>query len=49
MPTALECPKCNSKLRQFIWFGMAAPQLYFCPKCGYKGPIGLQPEKEERK
>ena len=49
MPTALECPKCNSKLRQFIWFGMAAPQMYFCPKCGYRGPIGLQPEKEEKK
>ena len=49
MPTALECPKCNSKLRQYIWFGMAAPQMYLCLKCGYRGPIGLQPEKIKKK
>jgi len=49
MPTSLECPKCNSKLRQYIWGGVATPQMYFCPKCGYRGPIGLHPEKEKKK
>ena len=49
MPITLECPKCNSKLRQYIWWGLAAPQMYICPKCGYRGPIGLQPEKDKKK
>jgi predicted RNA-binding Zn-ribbon protein involved in translation (DUF1610 family) len=46
--TNLECPRCNSKLRQLI-VGLALPQIYYCTNCGYRGPIGLQPEKEVKK
>jgi len=48
LQTRLECPKCNSKLRQLI-IGYAIPQLYYCPNCGYRGPIALQPEKEKKR
>ena len=46
--TNLECPRCNSKLRQLI-VGLALPQIYFCPNCGYRGPIGLNPEKKKKR
>ena len=46
--TRLECPKCNSKLRQLI-IGYAIPQLYYCPNCGYRGPIAFQPEEEKKR
>jgi predicted RNA-binding Zn-ribbon protein involved in translation (DUF1610 family) len=41
MPTQLECPKCGSKLNQLI--AGAAGQIYVCPKCGYRGAVGLEP------
>ena len=48
LQTRLECPKCNSKLRQLI-IGYAIPQLYYCPNCGYRGPIAFQPEEEKKR
>jgi len=41
IPTQLECPKCGSKLK--LLAGGGAPQIYFCGKCGYRGPVGLEP------
>ena len=41
--TIRECPKCGSKLNQRADMS----QLYACPKCGYRGPIGLNPEKKK--
>jgi len=48
IPTILECPRCNSKLRQ-LFMGLSLPQMYFCPNCGYRGPIGLQPEEKKKR
>jgi transposase-like protein len=42
--TAKKCPKCDSYLN--IHAGMV--QLYFCPKCGYSGPIGLNPKSKKK-
>ncbi|MFH0832550.1 MAG: hypothetical protein V1900_02420 [Candidatus Aenigmatarchaeota archaeon] len=42
VPTRYECPKCGSKLYQSFLFD----QCYQCNKCGYRGPIGLEPEKK---
>lgn len=39
--TVKECPKCGSKLN--IHSTMA--QLYFCPNCGYRGALALEPKK----
>ncbi len=41
MPTQLECPKCDGKLR--IAVAGAVGQIYTCQKCGYRGSVGLEP------
>jgi len=41
MPSRLECPKCGSGLRQLL-AGIGG-QMYVCMKCGYRGPVGLEP------
>lgn len=50
MKSQLGCPKCGNKLHQLLYpsgkTGGALPQLYVCRKCGYKGPIGLNPKKD---
>jgi predicted RNA-binding Zn-ribbon protein involved in translation (DUF1610 family) len=43
MPSRLECPRCGSGLRQLL-AGISG-QMYICMKCGYSGPIGLEPGK----
>jgi predicted RNA-binding Zn-ribbon protein involved in translation (DUF1610 family) len=37
--TVKECPKCGSKLNT----SSSMVQLYYCGKCGYHGPIALNP------
>jgi len=44
------CPRCGSprikRLRGF--YGWLLPTTYACPDCGYKGPLVLELEKEEK-
>jgi len=44
------CPRCGSpKLRLSTRFDMwLFPEQYVCSECGYKGPVTLELEKEER-
>jgi DNA-directed RNA polymerase subunit RPC12/RpoP len=42
IPSQLECPRCSSKLR-LLGVVAAIPQMYICEKCGYRGPVGLEP------
>ncbi len=44
VPTQLECPRCESKLKH-MGAGVAFAQIYVCEKCGYRGPLGLEPGK----
>jgi predicted RNA-binding Zn-ribbon protein involved in translation (DUF1610 family) len=44
IPSQLECPKCSSKLK-LLGVVAAIPQMYLCEKCGYRGPVGLEPGK----
>ena len=48
MSTTLECPKCNSKLRQNLDQEGPLTPFYVCRKCGYGGPIALQPRKSAK-
>jgi len=42
LPSQMECPRCGAKLK--LWgVGAAVPQMYLCQKCGYRGPVGLEP------
>lgn len=46
IPTQLQCMRCGGKLNLLIVGSGkegAAPQIYFCEKCGYRGPVGLEP------
>ncbi len=48
-PTPKFCPKCESpeihlSSRFDIWL---FPEQYVCPKCGYRGPIAMELEKEK--
>jgi predicted RNA-binding Zn-ribbon protein involved in translation (DUF1610 family) len=42
VPSQMECPRCGRKLR-LLGVGVAVPQNYICLKCGYRGPLGLEP------
>jgi hypothetical protein len=44
-PVNLDCPKCGNKLRSTPG---QIPPLYACLKCGYHGPIGLEPKGIKR-
>ena len=44
VPSQLECPKCGSKLKH-LGAGVGFAQMYVCEKCGYRGPVGLEPGK----
>jgi ribosomal protein L37AE/L43A len=48
-PTPKLCPRCTSpKLRLSSRFDIwLFPEQYICEKCGYKGPIVLELEKEK--
>jgi len=37
----MECLKCGAKLK--LRGSGAADQIYICLKCGYRGPVGLEP------
>jgi len=50
-PTPKFCPRCGSSEIQLssrfdLWL---FPEQYVCLKCGYKGPVVLELEKEEEK
>jgi DNA-directed RNA polymerase subunit RPC12/RpoP len=42
IPSQMECIRCGAKLN-LLGVGAAAHQMYICTKCGYNGPIGLEP------
>lgn len=45
--TAKGCPKCGTKLYHDVASGLT---LYSCKKCGYIGPVGINPlEKGSKK
>ena len=45
--TKKECPRCGAKLYSYI-ADSAMGQNYLCGKCGYLGPVGLNPASKER-
>ena len=50
-PTPKYCPKCGSpeltlSSKYDMWI---LPEQYICKKCGYKGPIVMELEDEEKK
>jgi uncharacterized Zn finger protein (UPF0148 family) len=44
--TEKECPKCGARLYHEITGGLTR---YICGKCGYFGPVGLNPEDKNSK
>jgi ribosomal protein S27AE len=45
--TEKECSKCGSKLYSYLADG-GIGELYLCGKCGYSGPIGLNPKSKKK-
>lgn len=42
------CPACGSPVKRLSKFsGWLTPEIWFCPKCGYKGPLYAEKEVEE--
>jgi len=50
-PALKLCPRCGSpKLRLSSRFDVwLTPEQYLCEKCGYKGPIVMELEKEKER
>jgi ribosomal protein S27AE len=44
--TTKECPKCGAKLYHELLGGLTR---YICGKCGYFGPVALEPLKSKKK
>jgi len=41
----LACPVCGGKLTS--WMGFSMGLIYFCKKCGYRGPVALKTSKND--
>jgi len=41
----LACPLCGGSLTS--WIGFKGGLIYFCKKCGYRGPLNIKTSKED--